>query len=238
MITKVTKENKALYKALFEKASNELNIDVVDETKKIEISSLDEYFAVLKELSETDTGMLYTVLPLDEPTFDIDTNTRIISVPAEFKKNGISVQGDRFSEILYFTVDRYADSMDLFRKDINIEIQWESAPGPDKKTIKKSQKEWIRDITTYAAEGKLIFGWALGPELTQDPGNIKFSVRFYRFDENGKVDFNLNTLTAAATINPSINYEIISRGETSVGTVLDYSETIQDRIANSSTPPG
>ena len=35
--------------------------------------------------------MVYTVLPLDEPTFDIDANTRAISVPDSFRKNGISV---------------------------------------------------------------------------------------------------------------------------------------------------
>lgn len=36
-------------------------------------------------------GRKYTILPLDEEVFDINANSRIITVPNAFKTNGISV---------------------------------------------------------------------------------------------------------------------------------------------------
>lgn len=227
MITKVTKDNKGLYRALFEKAGEEYLAD------PSAITSLDEYFACLKSLA--DINPIYTVLPLDEPVFSIDTNTRKITVPTDFSKNGISVQGDEVSEILYFSVDRYTDAMDLFREDINIAIQWESAPDAKGHTVQGISKEWIRDISSLKQEGKMLFGWAINSELTNNPGAIKFSVRFYHFDEEQKLDFSLNTLTASAVINPSIDYKFDENGESSVD-IIDSSNLIKNRLKDSVTP--
>ena len=140
MITKVTKDNKGLYRALFEKAGEEYLAD------PSAITSLDEYFAVLKSLAMLEGGSIYTVLPLDEPVFSIDTNTRKITVPIEFSKNGVSVQGDEVSEIIYFSVDRYSDAMDLYRDDIHIAIQWETAPDAKGHTVKGISKD-ITDLS-------------------------------------------------------------------------------------------
>lgn len=228
MITKVTKDNKVLYKTLFEKAGKEYLQDPEA------ISSLDEYFACLKSLA--DINPIYTVLPLDEPVFSIDTNTRTITIPEEFKKNGISVQGDEVSEILYFSVDRYTDSMDLFREDINIAIQWETAPDSKGKTKQGISKEWIRDISSLKKEGKMLFGWAINSDITNNPGAVKFSVRFYHFDNDQKLDFSLNTLTAAANINASIDYKFDEDGESSVD-IINSSTLIKNRLQDSVTPP-
>lgn len=227
MITKVTKDNKGLYRALFEKAGEEYLAN------PSAITSLDEYFACLKSLA--DINPIYTVLPLDEPVFSIDTNTRKITVPAEFSKNGVSVQGDEVSEILYFSVDRYTDSMDLFREDINIAIQWETAPDTKGHTVQGISKEWIRDIASLKQEGKMLFGWAINSELTQNPGAVKFSIRFYHFDEEQKLDFSLNTLTSTVVINPSIDYKFDENGDSSVK-IVDSSNLIKNRLKDSITP--
>jgi hypothetical protein len=34
---------------------------------------------------------IFTKLPLEEPYFEINANNRTITIPAEFKKNGIAV---------------------------------------------------------------------------------------------------------------------------------------------------
>ena len=180
-------------------------------------------------------GSIYTVLPLDEPVFSIDTNTRKITVPTEFSKNGVSVQGDEVSEIIYFSVDRYSDAMDLFRDDIHIAIQWETAPDSKGHTVQGISKEWIRDITTLKQEGKMLFGWAINSELTQNPGAVKFSVRFYHFDEEQKLDFSLNTLTSTVVINPSIDYKFDENGQSSVD-IIDSSNLIKNRLKDSITP--
>lgn len=228
MITKVTKDNKVLYKALFEKATNEL----FGKDGEYKISTLDEYFACIGSLKGKDP--IYTVLPLDEPVFSIDTNTRTITIPAEFSKNGISVQGDEVSEILYFTVDRYSDSMDLFRDDIKIAIQWETAPNSANKTEPGISEEYVRDITTYAKEGKMLFGWALESDITKYAGTVKFSVRFYHFDASGNLDFSLNTLPATAQIKPSIDYKFENGGSSLP--IINSSNLIKNRLENSITP--
>ena len=64
---------------------------------------------------------------------------------------------------------------------------------------------YLRDATLFQSQGKILFGWALNDAITQYAGTLKFSVRFYRANEDG-LDFSLSTLTAQATINPGMNY--------------------------------
>jgi hypothetical protein len=151
MITYVNAANSDKYSAIFEKAFNDLQTHdtagnevekgsssavipdsaigtgVFDEDgqeiKMQSLSSLDEYFSYIVELNNI--SRRYTILPLDEDVFEINANDRSITVPASFKKNGISVQGDEVSEIVYFRIARFYDSTDLDTKDIY--IQWKSA---------------------------------------------------------------------------------------------------------------
>jgi hypothetical protein len=53
------------------------------------ITTLEEYFSWMRTLGNI--SRKYTMLPLDEPHFVINTNTRAITIPADFKKNGIAV---------------------------------------------------------------------------------------------------------------------------------------------------
>ena len=231
MITKVTKENKALYKALFEKVNEEFNWTSDAEA----ITSLDWYFAQLEEIANKNP--IYRVLPLDEPTFDIDANTRQIAIPEEFRKNGISVQGDQISEIIFFTIDRYVDTMDLYRDDINIVIQWETAPLTTGKTTKSEKGlslAYLKDVSLFKTEGKMLFGWALNDTITQNAGLVKFSVRFYKLNADKEIDFSLSTLTAQATINPGLNYTWEAGAFTDK--VYDDYQLIQNRIKDSVQP--
>lgn len=174
------------------------------------ITSIEEYFSWLKVLGRTDRK--YTVLPLDEPHFEIDANTRVIKIPADFKKNGVAVQGDDLAEVLYFKVDRYFDYMDLNNCDIF--IQWETPKNSKGEVIKSASPAYIRDIESEP--GKLIFGWILDEAITSIPGNLKFSVRFYQWNNKESavagveriVDYSLSTLTAQVVIQPSINFNI------------------------------
>lgn len=125
--------------------------------------------------------------------------------------------------------------MDLFREDIRIAIQWETAPDSKGKTQQGISTEWIRDISSLKQEGKMLFGWAVNSAITNTPGAIKFSVRFYHFDEEQKLDFSLNTLTATAIINPSIDYKFDENGESSVD-IIDSSNLIKNRLQDSVTP--
>ena len=82
------------------------------------ITTLEEYFSWIRNLGNINRK--YTILPIDEDHFEINANTRAINIPANFKKNGIAVQGDDLAEVVYFKIDRYFDYMDFNNCDIFI----------------------------------------------------------------------------------------------------------------------
>jgi len=162
------------------------------------INTLDDYYSKLNELialaRENNNYQHFLRLPLDEPTFDIDANSRVITVPAEFKKNGLSVKNDEIAEIVYFTIDRYYDTIDLYSPDINIIIQWEGAPDAKKESLSGLSAALFRDCIRIDGNEKVIFGWAIDGRITKNAGTIKFAVHFYMLDAENKFSFNLNTL--------------------------------------------
>ena len=91
--------------------------------------------------------------------------------------------------------------MDLNSCDIF--IQWETPKGTDGKTIRSVSPEYIRDIESKP--GKLIFGWALSDQITKQAGQLKFSVRFFKWENeeeaesggNKNLVYSFSTLTAS-----------------------------------------
>lgn len=197
-----------------------------------DITSLDEYFSYIVELNKI--SKRYTILPLDEEVFEIDANTRTISVPDSFKSH-ISVQGDEVAEIVYFRINRFFDSMDLTLRDIYIE--WKSAAKDENgKEITGVSVPWV--IDAESDPGYIIFGWALSSKITQAAGTVTFAVRFYTFDKEKEVlEYSLSTLQQTATIKPSLNFnlkDIILDG----GLIDDPESLISDRFKNSQLSAG
>lgn len=216
MITKVNTTNKDEYSVFFGKLTEALGT--------VEINSLAEYFNNLETIKGLTNAAPYLVLPLDEPFFEINANTRNILVPDEFKRNGIGVTGDSMAESLFFSIDRYFDIQDLSQNDINIYIQWET-PAPN--SIKGYSTPWLEDIDSNP--GKLIFAWAIPSMLTKVAGNLKFSVRFQQVDGNGQILYDFSTLPQTVRINAGLNFDLskIVFDETSIN-------TITNRLKNSS----
>lgn len=196
------------------------------------ITTLEEYFSWLRNLSIIDKK--YTVLPLDEDHFEINANTRAINIPASFKKNGVAVQGDDLAEVLYFKIDRYFDYMDLNNTDIF--IQWETPKDANGNIIRSVSPAYIRDIESEP--GKLIFGWALSDAITATSGTLKFSVRFFQWENEDKaaqedgekiLAYSFSTLTASVTIQPAINFN----PEKDEYKIDDVGDRLVDRIENS-----
>lgn len=211
MITYVKRSNADKYSNLYEKATEDLmthsadgmvvekgSDDAIMPADGTAITSLEEYFSYIIELNKINDT--YTVLPLDEEVFEIDANTRTISVPQSFASNGISVQGDEVSEIVYFKVDRFYDATDLATKKIY--IQWTAPSG-----AKGVSAPWVIDIESEP--NHIIFGWPLSSAITEAAGTVAFAVRFYSIDEQTeKISYSLSTLTQTATIKPSLDFDL------------------------------
>lgn len=218
------------------------------------INSLDTYFSWIKDLVDIGTGTLeinrgqdeegneiidkvdydgmkFTILPLDEDVFTIDANTRRITVPTSFANNGISVQSDEISEVIYFKVDRFYDATDLYMQDIMIE--WKAPNGLSGYSVPTIK---ILDETA----NYVVFGWALSSKITSKAGNITFAVRFYQYDQElSKIKYSLSTLTQTAKIMPNIDLNVAKLLEGSVEenyiAIKDSKNVIVERLQNSST---
>jgi hypothetical protein len=122
------------------------------------INTLNEYFQNIEALSElaigsgrTGSDPYFLRLPLDEPYFEINANTRGITVPGELSQ--IAVVGDKLAEIVFFRIDRYYDAVDLNTRHIYIE--WEVPDGKGG-VIKGISRDFLRD--TQSEKDKIIFG--------------------------------------------------------------------------------
>lgn len=200
------------------------------------ISTIEEYLswlAQLKELNE-EYVLRFSRVPLIEECFKIDANTRAITVPVEFRKNGVGVQGDDVAEDIYFIIDRFFDVVDFNNCDIY--VKWETP-----KTKKKGVFEVLyKDIKTEP--GSIIFGWPITSNVAGEAGSLKFSIQFIQRetpeDKESKIVYSFNTLTANATIQNSIGFDLsdtLSYDIDNVGTRLidriKYSEIVGGAVA-------
>ena len=229
MITKITDENRQSYDARFDLLNEKLS----QAGFSYQIKNIPSLFANLNEIaSKQENGQYvippeyYAMLPADEPFFEINANTRVITVPDAFKKNGISIQNDHLAEVVYFKIDRYFDRNDL-ANDTNIYIDW------------KMGKEEGRSIalwpTTAIDNGYIIFGWGIDQRLTATKGTIQFAVRIESDDKDGLAgpDLIFNTLVASVNVNAGINVNT----EAEDFKVINVEDSIRARFLNSSYTP-
>lgn len=197
MIVTINEKNKYLYQALFEKASADIGKS---------ISTLNEYYHYLPELAEK--SFRYLMIPLDETPVEIDANQRAMKVPMTLSKCA-SVQNDHMAEAITFVVDRYYDFMDLSTTEIY--VQWRHADNAESQydAQKINEQESQLDLST---PDKIRFTWPLTKDITKNPGNIEFSVRFFRRNEND-VCYSFNTLSSVIAIKPALYPEINSEAQ-------------------------
>lgn len=225
----ITKNHPSAYAELFAKANAVLRehgdpILYAD----INITNIDEYFACLKDLADIENDNanidpIFTILPATEATFNIDADKRSISIPENFAKYGVGVQGDEIAEILYFSIDRYFDAMDL--ADMEIIVQWKHEQDADH--VANLSATYKKSLTLQP--GKIVFGWPITSEVTERPGIIKFSIRFYRRND-AALEYSFSTLTSAIKIQSGLDFEINS---TTVSDAINKNSLIYSNLRNS-----
>lgn len=199
------------------------------------ITTLEEYFCNLKNIYELPTGRKdkFLMLPVDEEMFEINADTRVITVPPTYRKAGIGVQGDTIAETLLFKVNRFFDTMDF--NNCEIFIQWEGPAAPGQAPVQYVYPVDLVDIETYAEEGKMVFGWRLTDNITATSGNIKFSVRFIKLNESDKVVYSFSTLTAQAVINPGLDFDLNAARQDDMASDL-FSQVVENSEASIGVP--
>ena len=126
--------------------------------------------------------------PTFEQIYEVDLNTRKIIVPKY-----LSVKDDHQAETIYFKFDRFYENVDLttvgcFIKYINAENESFIYPVP------------FYDIYNAADENKIIIPWCIQGSATKKAGTIKFSICFFKVNEEHNLSYSLNTLVAESQI--------------------------------------
>lgn len=103
-------------------------------------------------------------------------------------------------------IDRFFDAMDLNNTEIYIE--WETPKGKSGTVTKSVSETYLKMIDDENYPGKLIFGWAISDAITKDSGTLKFAVRFVQWNDEGKIVYSFNTLTAQASIHPNLGLDM------------------------------
>lgn len=142
-------------------------------------------------------------LPNYSPAYYIDLNTREIENPKD-----VVVTKDHNSTTFYFVVDRFFDFMDL--STIGCVVLY---------TV--NEKTYIYpipycDIYTLSYCNKIILPWVLDEVVTQQEGEVIFSLKFYKLkgdlSDNAEMVYSLNTKTAKFLVHrgldaPEIEYD-------------------------------
>lgn len=180
------------------------------------IASLNDYFQHIEELAElaigegrTGSDPYFLRIPVDEPVFEINANTRGITVPGELSQVG--VVGDKLAEILFFRIDRYYDAVDLDTRHIYIE--WELPDG-----TRGISRDFLKD--TQSEKDKIIFGWLIDDVLTNQIGTIRFAVRFVEWTDredtaanDAKLLYSFSSLPATISISDTLHYTLFEDDE-------------------------
>lgn len=195
----------------------------------------------------------YYRVPVDEPTFDVNMDTRTITVPAKFNQYGLGVQGDVNAEIVIFKIDRLYDLMDLHRlvAEDGCWVQWSHSGGKvtgNSEVVLSDVYEEIQTVVVKNADGTpmldengepvtkeisnpyIYAAWVLSDKITSVAGNVDFALRFFTLAYNettGKqyINYSVSTQRATCKVNAAINLPV--QGEDVV--VEDLQELILSR---------
>lgn len=231
----ITKDNISVYAELFAEANKCLKDIGINDT----IDSIEEYFKHLHDLVYTqkdstgkynkvsdpnfigEDSLKFLRLPLDEPMFEINANTREIQVPRDNWTHG--VRGDEIAEMLFFRINRYYDATDLAQ--MNIAIEWNNG------TETGSTESFIKYVEEDSKDKdlKIIFGWPLDGKITANASTVRFSIHFYQAGENpGEYIYSFHTLPQEIHIKDTlkIDYDKVK--------VESFKNKILTRVSSSS----
>lgn len=237
MITKEPKQSVAAFQDLYAEANKAL--PQADGA----INSVNSYFVNLKELVKKDIKFL--VLPpigdnSGENYFEINANTRKITVPSDFR-SGAGVKGDQTAEIIYFAIDRYFDYKDLNTVK-NIRVEWVNAEGVSGISDIRGENTTSADelVFTDILKDKIVLGWILDDTITSAAGTVEFAIRFYDPDEddsleNTEVKYSFSTQPARITINNTLAFNLNEPTLTTSGVTAEF---VKNRISESQADEG
>lgn len=173
-------------------------------------------------------------IPDDAPRFEIDMDTRAITVPTG--RTVLAVRNDHCAEIVCFELDRYYKGHDLSTETCVVQYAVASRRGG------QYINEGFYPVTMIdlSTEGKLLFAWEIKNSVTNTSGIVDFSVRFYSIDSSGEkpeFEYNANTLISSMVIKNTLDVanEGVSFEPGEVESLTDKFEDLAKAAADSAS---
>lgn len=160
------------------------------------ITSVSEFKARYTDIiSEIPDPEITIINPTTEPIIPINNDLRTITIPNKLKKPAVIT--DTNAETLYFSVDRFFDSQDLFETKCCIQY------------VNANSVEYTYPVTTFYIdendESKLIIGWTISSNVTEKDGEVKFAIRWFKVEEVETVDEETEEVVTEQMINYCLN---------------------------------
>lgn len=152
----------------------------------------EETLSTLKAIQASYAPVPFLANPETEPRFVIDSDTREIIIPEEFKF--LAVKMDHMSEKIYFEIPRYFDDEDLATKICVIQYINTNGDVPIEAIVAAV------DVDTESEVGKIIFRWDVDNYLTRYAGVVSFAIRFYTIGDDNRFTYSWNTLPATLPV--------------------------------------
>ena len=209
-------------------------------------TNVHEYLTIIDELMKNMKDNLdanvYNLLkfPVTEPVFEINPDTRDIIVPKAFKENGLTIQGDKLAEIVWFKIPRFFDLTDFYNFNNNgtkqnsdfegyhTYIEWYNPSGKD-----EHQKGVDLAYAMTCDADYVYFGWPLADKVSGDAGTIQFTVRFLGVKE-GAILYNFSTKIQSCIIKSTLNFDLLGDNYTADSWEdLIYSRPVYSGVVNS-----
>jgi len=172
--------------------------------------------------------LLSVIIPSEEKTFDVDLNTRKISVPTF-----LSVAKDHRAETVYFLVDRYFEYKDLSKTSCMIEFVNAEGKGGFYPVPFYDISSYPRyfDKDNVLHESKMLIPWCIEGDVTAASGEVSFALRFYELDETGtQFTYNLRTLEAIAVVLEGMDKGLLDAAAADLE--ANFVEQINEKIDN------
>lgn len=207
--------------------------------------ALDDLMHQMRESLNANTYNLLR-LPLTEPVFEINPDTREIIVPKQFKENGLTIQGDKLAEIVWFKMPRFFDLTDFYN------FKNDGTPSTNTFTGYHTYIEWYNPAAAktdgggkgvdlaYAMtcdEDYIYFGWPLADKVSAEAGTIQFTVRFLGVT-NGEIQYNFSTKIQSCVIKTTLNFNLLQDNyKADSWEDLIYSRPVYSGVVNSIESP-
>ena len=180
------------------------------------ITNSNDYEELLWQIQSNAPTKKAILLPTDEQIYDINLNTKKISVPKY-----LSVKNDHQAETIYFKFDRYYENVDLTTtsciiKYTNAEKNSFIYPVP------------FYDLENAVNENKIIIPWCIQGQATKKAGTIKFSITFFKINAEHKLSYALNTMVAESEILQGQNDELYNFSQDDITLDSTLLELIQE----------